>query len=57
MKHLVEGLGALIAALAWIGGTVLAPGWWKAAAFVIPPYAWYLLAERAMQAAGRLQCA
>ena len=38
MKHIVEGIGALLAVLAWIAGTVLAPGWWKLAAFVFPPY-------------------
>lgn len=56
MKPLMEGLGTLIAVLAWIGGTVLAPGWWKAAAFVFPPYPWYLVVERSMQAIGILAC-
>lgn len=56
MKHVVEGIGALLAVLAWIAGTVLAPGWWKLAAFVLPPYPWYLVAERAMQALGLLAC-
>ena len=52
MKLLVEGVGVLLAALAWLAGTVLAPGWWKLAAFVFPPYPWYLVGERAMQAMG-----
>ena len=56
MKHIVDGIGVLLAAVAWIAGTVLAPGWWKLAAFVFPPYPWYLVAERAMQALGWLQC-
>lgn len=56
MKHLMEGVGALLAVLAWIAGTVLALGWWKLAAFVFPPYAWYLVVERAMQALGLLAC-
>jgi hypothetical protein len=52
MKHVVEGIGVLLAVLAWIGGTVLAPGWWKLAASVFPPYPWYLVVERLMQAFG-----
>jgi hypothetical protein len=56
MNHFVEGVGALLAVLAWIAGAVLAPGWWKLAAFVFPPYPWYLVVERAMQALGWLQC-
>ena len=56
MKHLIEGIGALLAVLAWIAGTVLAPGWWKVVAFLFPPYPWYLVVERAMQAGGMLAC-
>lgn len=56
MKHAVEGIGALLAALGWLAGTVLAPGWWKLAALVFPPYPWYLVVERAMQAWGLLAC-
>ena len=56
MKELVQGVGGLLAVLAWIGGAVLAPGWWKVAAFCFPPYPWYLLVERAMQAAGLVAC-
>lgn len=57
MKHIVDGIGVLLAVVAWIAGTVLAPGWWKLASFVFPPYPWYLVAERAMQAWGLLSCA
>lgn len=56
MKHAVEGIGWLLAIVAWMAGTVLAPGWWKLAAFAFPPYPWYLLTERAMQAFGLLAC-
>ena len=56
MKYAVEGLGALLAVLAWLGGMVLAPGWLKLAAFVFPPYPWYLVVERAMQVIGLLAC-
>ena len=52
MKSIVDGIGVLLAVVAWVAGTVLAPGWWKLAAFVFPPYPWYLVAERVMQAAG-----
>lgn len=56
MKVAIEGVGTLLAVVAWVTGTVLAPGWWKLAAFVFPPYAWYLFAERAMQMAGWVSC-
>ena len=56
MNHFVEVVGALLAVLAWIAGAVLAPGWWKLAAFVFPPYPWYLVVERAMQALGLIAC-
>ena len=56
MKQLIQGAGALLSVLAWLVGTVLAPGWWKLAAFVFPPCAWYFVVERAMQAWGLLAC-
>jgi hypothetical protein len=54
MKHIVEGMGVFLAVVAWIAGAVLAPGWWKLAAFMFPLYPWYLVVERAMQALGLL---
>ena len=57
MKHVVEGVGLLLAVVAWVAGAVLAPGWWKMAAFVFPPYPWYLVAERALQVLGLVACA
>ena len=57
MKHVVEGVGLLLAVLSWAAGAVLAPGWWKMAAFVFPPYPWYLVAERALQVLGLVACA
>ena len=36
----------------WVAGTVVAHGWWKLAAYVVPPYAWYLVVERLMTKAG-----
>lgn len=56
VKHVVQGVGNLLAVVAWLVGIVLAPGWWKLAAGVFAPYAWYLLAERAMQAWGLSAC-
>jgi len=42
----------VLAVLAWLAGSVIATGWWKLAAVVFPPYAWYLVVERLMQALG-----
>lgn len=37
----------------WIVGIVLAKGFWSTvAAFFIPPWGWYLIAERGLQLAG-----
>lgn len=39
----------LITVVTWIMGAVIAKGfWWKVLAYVFPPYAWYLLTEKAM---------
>lgn len=57
MRHAINSIGYGIAVVAWLAGAVLAPGWWKLAAFVFPPYPWYLVAERVMQAWGLLSCA
>lgn len=55
MKHVVEGIAALIAGLAWLAGIVLAKGALSTAAAVFfPPWAWYLVVERAMAVAGWL---
>lgn len=56
MEHVVKGVGFLLAVLAWLAGTVLAGGWWKLAAFVFPPYSWYLVVQRVMQESGWLAC-
>lgn len=52
MKHVVEGLAAAIAAISWLAGIVLVKGWLTAVAVCVPPYAWYLVVERAMVIAG-----
>ena len=55
MKEIVHGIGGAVAVVAWLSGAVLAPGWLKVAAFFFPPYPWYLLTERVMQAMGWVQ--
>ena len=43
MKHICQ----LIAGFAWICGVVIAKGFWSTIlAFAVPPWAWYLLAEK-----------
>lgn len=37
---------------AWLAGVVFAAGWMKVLAIIVPPYAWYLVAERMLQMAG-----
>lgn len=54
MEHIVKSFGYGIAVIAWLAGMVLAAGALKVIAFIFPPYAWYLLVERAMQLAGVL---
>ena len=50
MKTEIESLGLLLAIVTWLGGAVLAKGFWLTAAAVIcPPYAWYLVVELAMR--------
>lgn len=50
MKTELESLGVLLTIIAWLGGAVLAKGFWMTSAAVIfPPYAWYLVVELAMR--------
>lgn len=53
MKHLAELIAMLALLVGWLVGLVLAKGFWSTlcAAFV-PPWAWYLVAERWLQVAG-----
>ena len=40
---------ALLAILLWLAGMVLAQGFWvTVVAVLFPPYAWYLVVERAL---------
>lgn len=53
MKHLTEMIGSAIVVVSWIAGVVLARGFWSTVSAVFfPPYAWYLLVERFMEAFG-----
>lgn len=53
MKYLTELAIAILTCLPWLAGIVLAKGaWLTAAAVFFPPYAWYLVIERAMIMAG-----
>ena len=53
MSRFVELLATTIIALSWLAGIVLAKGAISTiAAIFIPPYAWYLVVERAMFMAG-----
>lgn len=46
----VGSLLVLFVVITWIMGAVIAKGFWSTLfAYVIPPYAWYLITERAMQ--------
>jgi len=39
----------MLIVIPWLAGIVLAKGFWStAAAICVPPYAWYLVIERAM---------
>ena len=53
MSRFVELLATTIIALSWLAGIVLANGGISTiAAIFVPPYAWYLVVERAMSMAG-----
>jgi hypothetical protein len=41
-------LNYLIATIAWMLGIATAAGWWKLAAVVFPPFAWYELAVKVL---------
>lgn len=52
IQKTAEGVIVTLIFLAWIAGTVLAPGLAKLAAVLFPPYAWYLVVEKAMTSWG-----
>lgn len=49
MNAAIQGIGYLLAVVFWIAGIVLAKGFWSTlCAALLPPWAWYLVAELAM---------
>ena len=52
MEKAIETIVGTVMFIAWLAGIVLAKGWYKLLAFLIPPYGWYLIVERAMQLLG-----
>lgn len=52
MKDFAAGFIYTLFILSWLVGTVFAVGWWKMAAALFPPYAWYLVAERILEKLG-----
>lgn len=53
MKKHDNALAMLFIVLPWLAGTVLAKGFWLTiVAIFFPPYAWYLVVERALVAIG-----
>jgi hypothetical protein len=53
MNTTAEALFTITAIGSWLAGIVLAVGWpLKTTAALFPPYAWYLVVERAMQMMG-----
>ena len=52
MKEAIEPIVGTVMFIAWLAGIVLAKGWYKLLAFLIPPYGWYIIVERIMQSLG-----
>lgn len=53
MKHAVTLIAAILIAISWLAGIVLAKGFWLTFfAISTPPYAWYLVVERGMKILG-----
>ena len=55
MSQAVGFVATIVAVTLWLAGVVLAQGLWSTVAAIwFPPYAWYLVVERAMVMAGIL---
>lgn len=52
MEKLINLVTWATGVITWLAGIVLAKGWLKLLAFLLPPYGWYLIVERTMQAFG-----
>lgn len=44
----VQDLWRMILFISWVGGVVIADGWFKLLAIFVPFYAWYLFVEKIM---------
>ena len=44
-----KAFASLIMSASWIAGIVIAQGWFKLIAIILPPYAWYLFIEKLMK--------
>lgn len=49
---IAEGFIVVLFIVSWLMGVVLAKGFWMTIFALFPPYAWYLVVERAMQLNG-----
>jgi len=49
---LLSPVYALILYVSWLGGIVLAQGFWQVTFALIPFYSWYLVVEKAMMMFG-----
>jgi hypothetical protein len=47
--NLMKALMSLLMSVSWLAGIVVAQGWLKLFAILLPPYAWYLIVERLMK--------
>lgn len=48
-RSLLKNLSGLLILITWLGGVVLAKGFWSTAfSIFIPPWAWYLVVEKIM---------
>ena len=54
MKELTETIASILFFVVWLAGIALAKGFWQTLCAIFPPYAWYLVIERAMLALGWL---
>lgn len=52
MQEIIKDLWKAILFVGWLGGIVIADGYLKIAAILIPFYSWYLFAERIMRVCG-----
>ena len=50
--NLMKALMSLLMSVSWLAGIVVAQGWLKLFAILLPPYAWYLIVERLMKVYG-----